>query len=247
MPAFWARPADVGQEELVLRGEEAHHLARVRRHRPGDLVEVIDGEGMLFRARVQAMEQDRVACRIVERLPEGGESRVRLCLAPALLKGTRFDWVVEKATEVGVDALWPLLSERTVVRPGDRVERWQRLALEAAKQCGRARWPRIRAPLGLEQALEGMRAVCDLVLMAVAEEAPALGKCLEGKRPTRPGLFIGPEGGFSAAEQERARRAGVEFFTWGPRTLRADTAAVVLAALVLHEAENMARGLNQGE
>ena len=110
MPGFWVEPEDVGESRLVLRGDEAHHLTRVRRYGPGDEVEAVDGVGCCYRVRVERVAPGVVEAEILARLPEKGESPVRLVLAPALLKGQRFDFIVEKATEVGVAAIMPLFS-----------------------------------------------------------------------------------------------------------------------------------------
>lgn len=240
MPGFLVHPGDVGEGILILRDEEARHLAKVRRHRPGDRIEAIDGEGGFFRACVVSVEKGKVVCRILESRRNQGESRVRLCLAPSLLKGHRFDFVVEKATEVGVDAIHPLVSSRGVVRSGSagKVERWRRLAREAAKQCGRSRIPEVFPPVPLEEALDRLVGEADLVLVAAPSGGSGdLSALFAVRRPRRVGLLIGPEGGFSSGEIALARTAGAECFSWGDRVLRADTAGVVLSALLLHEAE----------
>lgn len=240
MSGFLVRPEDVEDDLLILRGSEAHHLVRVRRHRPGERVEVIDGSGTFFEVSISSIEGDTVVCRILERREEKGESPVRLCLAPALVKGQRFDFVVEKGTEVGVDAFAPLVTVRGVARPGseNKIERWRRLAQAATKQCGRSRLPQIFSPAPLGEVIDRFILEQRLALMAIPHgNGRDLHALLSERRPPRVGLLIGPEGGFAPEEEEEARDAGVEFFSWGDRTLRADTASIVLAALVLHEAE----------
>ena len=116
MPSFWVELEDVGVDQLVLLGDEAHHLYRVRRQQIGDVIEVVDGDGLFFRVRLTELGRSAVVGDIVERYEERGERSVRLFLAPALLKGQRFDGIVEKATEVGVAAIWPMWSERGIAR-----------------------------------------------------------------------------------------------------------------------------------
>ena len=247
MAGFWVDPRDVAQAELTLRDAEAHHLARVRRLGPGDKVEALDGVGGFYRARVLSVGRRDVVCQILERRPDWGESRVRLTLAPALIKGQRFDFVVEKATEVGVARLQPLLTQRGIVRVGSATKgaRWQRLALAAAKQCGRCRLPELAAPLELEPALVQLAATHDRVLVAsTAATGSALGACLEAPAVARVALLVGPEGGWAPAEVACIEAAGGRSFCWGARTLRADTASVVLAALVLHHAEMLLEEAN---
>ena len=245
MPSFLVRPEDVESGTLVLRDAEAQHLVRARRHRAGDEIDVIDGRGRFYRARITSTERGAVHCDVLACEEEVGESRVRLSLAPALTKGQRFDFVVEKATEVGVAHIAPVLTQRGIVRPRseNRLERWQRLAQAAAKQCGRSRLPTICRPEPLAAVFGRLKEQSDVVLMATPSGSEgALRPCLAGRRATRVGLLVGPEGGFSPAEQLHAQEAGAEVFCWGRRALRADTASIVLAALVLHEAEQAVTG-----
>lgn len=248
MAAFYSATELVSGDLLVLEGQEAHHV-RVRRYRAGDCIDVIDGCGAGYRARIEDLAPRRVTARVLERLAELGESPVRLHLAAAMLKGSRFDYVVEKATEVGVASITPLLGERVVARPAvgsGRLERWQRLATAAAKQCGRSRVPAVATPLTPAAAACRLRDACDPLLVAGPAQDGDLAAALAGGQPARQttsvALFVGPEGGFEAGEVEALRQLGARFFSWGARTLRAETAAVVLSALVLDRAERRLSG-----
>jgi 16S rRNA (uracil1498-N3)-methyltransferase len=244
VPAFLVEPAQVRDGRIVLEGPEAHHLSRVRRHRVGDQVQVLDGSGRRYRVMVEAIGPDRVDGRILG-YEEDVEAACQLVLAPALIKGQRFDWIVEKATELGVAHLCPVVAARSVPTGGsaDRFERWQRLARAAAKQSGRPRLPDIEAPAPLPQVLERLSGQCDLFLVAEPQAAPL---DLAGQRLERVGLLIGPEGGFAAEEATLVAAAGGRAFSWGQRILRADTAAVALAAVVLHEIERSRTGTRGG-
>ena len=249
MPGFFVLPQDVRGDMLVLRGQEAHHLARVRRLRPDDPVEVIDGQGHCYQVRVATVARAEVHCEILGCRAEFGESRVQLSLAPALVKGGRFDSIVEKATEIGVGCIAPVIADRGVAQPGtgNKIERWRRLIRAAAKQCGRSRLPVLYPPAPLEVVLDCLRRRSDLLLMASPQEpGPRLRQCMAAARPMRPGLLIGPEGGFTTAERERAKKLGATVFSWGERTMRTDTASSVLSALVLYEAEQ-AQGAGRRE
>ncbi len=246
MGGFLVDPADVQDDTLVLRGEEAHHLARVRRHRQGEVVEVVDGAGNWYQVLIENLDRDQVRAQILDRQQDRGESPVRLTLAAALVKGQRFDFLVEKATELGVAELVPLLTERGVVRPGSehKTARWEHLARAALKQCGRSRLPLVAAPTVLGTVVRSGVEEGQQVLLAVPTGGEKLRRCLEGRRAERLILAIGPEGGFSPGEVEAARRLGARIFSWGNRVLRSETAGMVLAALVLHEAEHT---LGKGE
>ena len=247
MPGFLVKPADVNGNELVLRADEAHHLMRVRRRAEGDLIDVLDGNGRLFRARVLSEEEDRVRCRILDCTEEGGESPVRLHLATSMIKGARFDAVVEKGTEVGIASLSPFTCERTVASHSSpqRQDRWERLVVAAAKQCGRSRLPPIFEPATLHEVMERLLRSCERVLIATADGSGSEGdlmNILAGDPPTAVGLLVGPEGGFTQEEIEEAGVLGIRTFSWGTRTLRAETASIVLAAIVLHQSESIRGG-----
>jgi 16S rRNA (uracil1498-N3)-methyltransferase len=239
MPGFLADPADIGDGRLCLRGDEAHHLAKVRRYKAGDEIEVADGQGMFYRVRLIRLEPKEALGEIIESRRGHGESPITLNLAPALIKGQRFDFIIEKATEIGVAAIFPLITERGIVRPGSehKPDRWGRLARAATKQCGRSRIPHLAAPDGVAATVAAL-SQDGLVLLAIPN-APkhALNEAMTATSRTRVGLLIGPEGGFSTVEQNAAQAAGAVLFGWGERVLRADTASIVLTALVLYEAE----------
>jgi len=188
----------------------------------------------------------RAAQGVVLASSEGtGEPSVRLVLYQALIKGQRFDWVLEKGTELGVAAFVPAVSGRSQVRPSQassaRLERWRRVIVEAAEQSGRSRLPGISLPLPFEEACAagaGFR-----ILPWEGEREVSLGDLLAAQQLAVPAvsLFIGPEGGFPLDEVQLARRQGVRTVSLGRRVLRAETAAIVAVALVLHELGDLRR------
>lgn len=238
MASFLVQPQDVVADQLTLRGAEAYHLTHVRRVDVGDAVDVVDGQGRWYRGEVTRIAPGEVICRVRSSGTETSGAGVTLCLAAAVIRGPRFDQVIEKATELGVDAIVPVIADRSVAAPAaDRLERWQRVARAAAKQCGRARLPELAAPTRLSTVLAGRGTTWDRGVMAVPGARFGSVRHVIGARVSHSYLLlIGPEGGFSPAEEEQAVRAGVECFSWGWTTLRAETACLVLAALVLHEA-----------
>jgi 16S rRNA (uracil1498-N3)-methyltransferase len=247
MASFWVDSDQILGSQLILRGDEAHHLHRVRRQGVGDVIDVIDGEGHLYSVRLVDIGRDRAVGEILSCVEEAGESPVRLVLAPVLLKGQRFDWVVEKVTEVGVAAIWPVLSERGVARAKSdgKVERWQRIVRAAVKQCGRSRCPELASAASFAAVVEELVETCDVVFMGALEQERKEKLDWSGvEQPRTVGLLVGPEGGFSTQEIENARRRGVRIFAWGERVLRADTASVVLSGLLLSECAQYIR--NQG-
>lgn len=213
----------LGEGEIVVEGEEAHHLARVLRIRVGERFVAFDGTGVEAEAEVLSVGP-QVHARVLGTRRPDVEAPRDVTLYLALVKGERFDWAVEKATELGVARIVPLETERTEVRdPGEaRRKRWQRLAASAAAQSGRVRVPEVAAPEKLPLALAD--APRPAVLLAPGG----------GAFPAHPSaLFIGPEGGFTEAEVEAARASGVQPVGLGPRILRVETAALAALSLVL--------------
>lgn len=238
-------PQDVfSGDDVRLEGDLARRLSRVLRLQPGAAILLLDGTGLEYETRLVEVGTRRVTGMVVGRRPGRPEPRARLVLYQSLVKGERFDWVLEKGTELGVAAFVPLLSARNVVRPAPgrsgRPERWQRMVREAAEQCGRSVLPEVLPGRDLDEALS---VEADLRLLPWEEEGGlSLAAALRAARPALEGVerptvavFIGPEGGFSAEEVELARRAGAQVVTLGRRILRSETAGVVAAALVLYE------------
>lgn len=233
-----ARPG----EEVPVDPDDAHHVMRVLRLRPGDRLWVGDGAGRETEAVVSRMEGGRVWV-----VPEAwrdapAEPRVRVTLAQAIPKGDRMDWLVQKAAEVGVYRIIPLITRRSVVKPspkeggGGRPERWQRIARESARQVLRARIPQIERPAPFPDVLARIREDGGARAFMPWEELPPLTlRDVLLNDPPSPDvyIFIGPEGGWEPAEVEAARQAGVEPVNLGPRILRSETAGLVALTLVV--------------
>ncbi len=231
--------------QVMLSEEESRHLRDVLRLRAGEEAQVFDGEGCEFSCVVLDAGGRKGAARLEvrERVePPSPESPLELTLAVALLKGEKFDLVVQKATELGAARVVPVETKRADVRLRDerdtlkRVERWRRLALEAAKQSGRARVPAVEEPASFA-ALVGSatRAHEARILFAEGGGAP-LDSLLTttGERPAAVVALVGPEGGWEGEEIELGRAHGWHVVTLNGRTLRAETAAITVCALLQH-------------
>jgi 16S rRNA (uracil1498-N3)-methyltransferase len=216
---------------LTLTGDEARHLARVRRVAVGEVVEVFDGRGSATHAEVTAVGRDRIELAAVgDSLPDCG-APCRLTLATAVPKGERFDWLVEKATELGVERLVPLVTGRSVVDPRDaKLDRLRRVIVEASKQCGRNRLMELDRPTPWETVVR--QAGDDPRLVALPDGLPPSA----WPRPRRGGsalLAVGPEGGFTATEVEAARAAGWHAVSLGATFLRIETAGLSGSSILL--------------
>lgn len=249
--SFFVEPGSIQGQRAEIGGQIAHQIGRVLRLRPGDTIELLDNSGSLHVARIAEIGRDRVIAEVLEKRLPNTEPGVCVELYQALLKGQKMEWVLQKGTEIGVSRFVPVLSERCVSRPAaaemeGRRERWQAIAREAAEQSGRAVLPEVAPMEGFEQACVSA-AGADLAIMAWEEARGASLKDLLGQVRSRmdgpPGanrarvsVLVGPEGGFSRREADAARAAGIQIAGLGPRILRAETAALVAATVLLWEA-----------
>jgi 16S rRNA (uracil1498-N3)-methyltransferase len=239
---FYAPGLGPGDELVDLPEDEAHHLTRVLRLRAGDEVQVFDGRGREFRARVEQAARGAARIRILAPLEPAPEPRVRATLVQAVLKGDHMNAVVRDATMMGVAAIQPVVTSRTQVsapalRRARAVDRWRRTAVASVKQCRRAVVPEVHEPRTFEEYLKAASAEERLCLMLVEPGVHA--PCLRDPdtlqrlpRPTRADVIVGPEGGWEDAEIDAALSAGCSLLTLGQRTLRAEAAPVVAIAVL---------------
>jgi 16S rRNA (uracil1498-N3)-methyltransferase len=233
---FFAPPSafNFSTRAVTLSADEARHLREVLRLKAGDEVQVFDGAGREFSAIVSQARRESAELEIKDEIESPRpESPLQLTLAVALLKGEKFDLVVQKGTELGVNRFLPLVTRYADIRLRDesdaakRVTRWQRIALEAAKQCGRAVVPEIKTPSSFESLIREENGC----LMFSERDGQALNTDLKTQSVT---AIVGSEGGWSDEELDQARAAGVPIVTLGGRILRAETAAVATAVLLQH-------------
>lgn len=241
---FLPNVADTGVG--LLPEDEASHLTRVLRLGVGDEIDVFDGAGHMFRARVESVEGARVAVRTLGAAPAAPEAAVRVTLVMAVLKGDKMDDVVRDATMMGVVVLQPVVSARSEVRVASlararRVERWRRIAVSSAKQCGRAIVPDVRPPVELKTWIVESADRTDVGRPrpkrqpAIVFQEPSLGGTTALRdlpRADAVQLVVGPEGGWSEDEHAAFEAAGFRAVSLGGRTLRADVAPLVAMAAV---------------
>jgi 16S rRNA (uracil1498-N3)-methyltransferase len=216
------------EPEVTVTGDEFHHSIRVVRARVGEAVEVFDRAGHAAAGVVASIDRDRAVITVGDPLPSR-ESPLAVHLAMAIIQLEKFELVLQKATELGVRTIVPLVTDHVELRPeryANKGERWEKIVFEAVKQCGRSIVPAIEpaAPFDDVLARGGEKILFD----ADADAAP------DGDRPAlaEVTLLIGPEGGWSPEELARARAAGVAFQRLGPRRLRAETAAIVAMSII---------------
>ncbi|HEY6806800.1 MAG TPA: 16S rRNA (uracil(1498)-N(3))-methyltransferase [Pyrinomonadaceae bacterium] len=233
---FFAPPSAFNRQTVTLTGDEAKHLRSVLRLKPGDQVFVFDGAGKEFKCVVAQLRRDEVELDNCEAIgPASPESPLSFTLAVALLKGEKFDLVVQKATELGVTTIVPVTTRYADIQLRDssdaekRVTRWRRIAMEAAKQCGRAMVTEVETPTSFKALIEEHNEGARLLfserdggpLVAAQDVESVIG-------------LVGSEGGWADEELSLARDAGWQIVTLGGRILRAETAAITISALIQH-------------
>lgn len=243
---FYLRPESWRAEHPALDEADSHHCADVLRLQPGEKVVIFDGEGNV--AEAELTEVHRKRCSLRPGAPHGTPAlRCSITLVQAVPKGKNMDLILQKGVELGASGIVPLLSARTVVRIDDerdaarKQERWQQIALEACKQCGRNTLPRVAPPSTVEQFLaSGSRA--DLMLLtSLQPDAVAIKEVLSshaaahGGLPSSVTVLVGPEGDFTPGEITLFKGAGAVPVTLGPTILRAETAAFYCLSVLGHE------------
>lgn len=246
LPRFFVDDRAAVGEAIALPPDEAHHAARVLRLRAGDRIIACDGSGREFITELTEVAPNRVAGRVEQAQSGACEPPLHLTLVQGIPKGDKMEMVIQKGTEVGVSEFVPLITARTQValdarKALNRTERWRRVALEAAKQCGRAVLPQVRPPQTLREF--AARWPGDLLLVPWEEAGAevAAGYVLRAlpREVDRVAVVIGPEGGLEAAEVAALTEVGGRTVSLGPRILRTETAGMVVAALIMYELGDM--------
>ncbi len=236
MHRFFISPTQFTNENISLEGEIAHQLSRVLRLMPGGRILLLDGSGNEAEAELTCVPKTGpVLARIVARGAAEGEPALKITLYQALLKGEKFDWVLQKGTELGISTFVPVITERCISENA-RLERWQKIVREAAEQSRRGLLPKVSAPISFKEAVAQM-STAPLALLAWEEaQTQPLRQTLNTIQtpPAEVAILIGPEGGLTPAEARQAKTANIKVVGLGKRILRAETAGPTAAALVLY-------------
>ncbi len=229
---FYAPPTQRNDSQILLNEDEAHHLTRVLRLQQGATVYAFDGAGIEYECRVAQADKRTVTLEIQHQLTDAVDSPLRLTLAQALVKGDKFDWIVQKATELGVTCIVPLITDNSDIRKAEeraeqKLARWRRIALEAVKQCGRRTLVEIVEPQGFaEFCANDQSELRWLLAERNGQPMPTLAATVNSLS-----VAIGPEGGWSDAELALAHEYQFNALQLGRRILRTETAALVALTL----------------
>lgn len=215
-----------------------HQLHTVLRLPAGTQITLLDNQGNEFLTEIRQLTRDQAQGFVISQQPAAGEPVARLTLYQCSLKADKFEWVLQKGTELGIARFVPVISQRSIVRPAaallKKYERWQSILREAAEQCGRGRVPVLAEPLGWDVAIKQAQGVRLMPWEASGDQAAPLVDCLrEPQDAIDVNVLIGPEGGLAPDEVAVALEAGWQVVSLGPRILRAETAAIASMTIIM--------------
>lgn len=244
MPRFFVPDPVIAQREIIVSGQEARHMQRVLRLRVGDRVDIFDGTGKQYCGEITLQGRQAVTVRILETTMPDREAPLTVMMGQGLIKGSKMDFIIQKATEMGVSELIPFVSSRSITRLEEgrmerRVSRWQRIAVESSKQCGRVVPLRIEGVRGFHEVLQRTPGGAEKIILW--ERAAGSLRSLFREKERRSGglqrvyFLVGPEGGFSEEEVRQAEEAHFVSVRLGPRTLRVETAGLTFVSIIQYE------------
>jgi 16S rRNA (uracil1498-N3)-methyltransferase len=240
MKRFFIPHSEITKDHPQITGQEAQHISRVFRLKSGDAILLIDGTGLEYTAEITGISKTGVNVRILRQAVPPVESALKIAVGQGYLKDKKMDVLVRHLTEIGIAKWMPVTTEFSVPQPKEtktdpRVKRWESIAIEAAKQCGRTRIPEILPPAAFSRVLEESSGF-DLKMIFHEKEPRGIAEIADSKDSAPASVFIlfGPEGGFSADEIRRASSLGFCSASMGPRVLRAETASIAGCTLVQH-------------
>lgn len=244
MPRFFVNAEQIGENSITVTGTDVNHIRNVLRMSAGDELTVSDGQGMDYFCKIAHIAKDEILLDIIDNWHSYVELPAKIYLFQGLPKADKMEWIIQKAVELGVYEIVPVMTRRTVVKLDEKKEfkklqRWQSIAESAAKQAGRALIPVVSGCMSFEKALRMCNGL-DAALIPY-EKAEGMQKAREAVRSLHGchsiGIFIGPEGGFEESEIETAKAAGAVPMTLGRRILRTETAGLTMLSVLMFELE----------
>ncbi len=233
---FYTQPQNIKSDHLIIDDDEFNHLIHVMRKKVGDQIIVVNGQGTAYEVKISEVIKKTAICSISKIIQDHNESEMNVILGVGILKNpAKFDFLVEKATELGVKEIIPLLTTRTIPQKA-KIDRWQKLALAAMKQCGRSFLPHIHQLSTFDDALTINKDFDSKFILHIDPELPLeqnFNDAVKSKKLKSILLFIGPEGGFSDQEIEMSKANGFTPVSLGIRRLRTETAAIAVCSVLL--------------
>lgn len=244
MSRFFVTPVDIGKNTISIRSkEDIHHISKVLRLKPGDEIDISDSENWEYRAEIVRLDTDSIETRILDKQKFAREPELKITLLQGLPKQGKMELIIQKAVELGVYSITPVFTDRSIVtdngKMGKKIERWQKIADEAVKQCKRGIIPRITEEKTFKEMVQTLDGY-DLVIFPYEnEEDRSIKDALRSlkEKPEKVAIVIGPEGGFSEKEAALMKAAGGEIVSLGKTILRTETAGLAAIAMTMYELE----------
>ena len=243
MSRFFVPRESIKGNAILISGPEAHHMLDVMRLKKGEEVTAFDGEGKEYEGVIKEIKEKSLVVEIKETRDVSGKRKVLITIGQAIPKKEKMDYIIEKATEMGARSIIPIETARSIVkiRPNGgkaRLERWQRIALEAAKQSGNPTVPKVERISGFDEAIAKAGDYDLKILACLDREAEDIKSVLRAYKPESVILFVGPEGDFTKEEIGKAKAAGARLVNLGNTVLKSDTAALAMIAMINYEYEH---------
>lgn len=241
MHRFFVDRSQISGEVVTISGEDLKHIKNVLRLKEGEEVSICDGEENDYVAVIESIDSQEVLLSIVDSFKSKGEAPIKLKLYQGLPKGDKMELIVQKCTELGVSEIVPMATKRAVVKLSDekkiakKLERWQKIAEEAAKQSKRGRIPLVDRLVTLKEAVSELGEDELALMLYESESENSLKKALRGYDGKNVSVFVGPEGGFEESEAEMLKAAGAKVVSLGNRILRTETAGLAASAVIMYE------------
>ena len=246
MDRFFVDKKNINLENntCIIEGEDVKHISKVLRCKIGEEIEVCDKDNNEYICEITDISKDLVELNILNKVDIKREANVRVKLYQGLPKGPKMEMILQKLTEVGVDEIVLVQTKRSVSKVDDkkedkRIERWERIIYEAAKQSKRGQIPRLRGILSFKEALEDMKNNDLNIAPYENERTKSIKQAIKGVNINTMGIFVGPEGGFEESEIEAIEEIGGKSVSLGPRILRTETASLVASSIALYELSDL--------
>ena len=246
MDRFFVDKKNINLENntCIIEGEDVKHISKVLRCRIGEELEVCDNNNNEYICEITNIDKNQVELNILEKVDIQRESDLKIKVYQGLPKGPKMEMILQKLTEVGVDEIILVQTKRTVVKVDDKkedkkLERWERIIYEAAKQSKRGKIPTLRGVLTFKEALADMKENDFNIAPYENEKTKSIKQAIKGVNINNIGIFVGPEGGFEETEIEAIEEIGGQSVSLGPRILRTETASLVASSIVLYELSDL--------
>lgn len=242
MSIFYIKNEQIKEERAIILGDDVKHIRDVLRHKLGDEIKICDENGIKYITNIINITKEGIDLKIINKCDDTSEPNINITLFQGLPKADKLEMIIQKCTELGITEIIPIITDRVIVKIEERnvdkkLERWNRIALEAAKQSGRQRVPRVKTPINIKNLVENIEKYDILLLPYECEKDVTIKNVLRNmnKEIKNIAIIIGPEGGFSDNDIDLLNNDKIKKVSLGPRILRTETAGFATLAMVLYE------------